>query len=111
MTKYYTTKDGRIQFIKKGLPPESIPGYEVDPGDPYMFHPILVPCAARTYRNMGEAECCPIGRFIRHCSKFHYYNMTPEMCSSCAEAGNHVPLGLDKLKSDSQVPDDKSHSA
>ena len=99
-TRFITQMDGTLQFVKRGLPPDELPGYEADPNDPYLFHPILPPCAARTYKNLDNSDCCPIGRHLRHCSKFGYYSMTPETCKMCAEAGNHVPiveLGTEKL--------------
>ncbi len=100
--RFITAPDGSLQFLKRGMPPEEMPGYEPDPGDPYMFHPILAPCAARIYKNFVDSECCPIARHVRHCTKYGYYQMTPETCKSCSDQNLHQPvtISVDKLNSD-----------
>ena len=91
--RYMVLPDGSIEFIRKGLPPEDVPGYEVDPLNSYLFHPILPPCQARIFKDLGS-ECCPLSRSMRFCTKFSLYAMRPETCKSCAERGDHVPPGV-----------------
>lgn len=86
--------DGSIQFITRGLPPTEVPGYEVDEGDIYLFHPILTPCQARIFKQMNDSSCCPTGRKVRHCTKFGYYSMPASTCKACEKQGLHVPVVL-----------------
>lgn len=87
--RYFVQPDGSIEFMKKGPPPQEVPGYEVDPGNPYHFLPILPPCEARIYKDLGE-KCCPTARFMRHCTKFNLFAMTPQTCNDCAKRGENV---------------------
>ncbi len=87
--KYISLANGDIQFIKRGDPPMVVPGYEVDAGDPYIFHPVLPPCQYRTFKLL-VLSCCPSGKNVRHCTKFGFLSMPPETCISC------VKMGLDQ---------------
>jgi len=100
MRHFISLPNGSIQFIKRGIPPDEIPGFEVDPGDSYLFHPVLPPCAARTYVTI-EGDCCPISRHMRHCTKYGFYQMTPLQCKTCYAEGKSIPieLGIEKLVS------------
>lgn len=92
MRRFIELGDGSIQFPMNGPPPMIVPGYEVDPGDPYRFHLELEPCAARTFKNVKVGNCCPEGRNVRHCTKFNLVAMTPPHCKNCVEKGEHVPI-------------------
>lgn len=96
--RYFKLPDGSVQFIARGLPPEELSGYVVDEHDPYIFHPILPPCAARVYKDLPGKECCHAAKNVRHCTKYGYIAMTAETCFSCAAQNMHIELNTTKLK-------------
>jgi len=87
--RFYTLPGGAIQFIHRGLPPMEVPGYEVDPGDPYIFHPVVAPCVHRVPLKI-TTPCCPEGKEIRFCDKFKYYNVLSSQCMDCIRLGNQT---------------------
>lgn len=90
MTRYLTYIDGSIEFIKRGLPPTEVPGFEVDPGNPYIFRPILPPCKRRTTVKV-PTPCCPEGKEVVACEKFGFIYMTPQCCINCDKDGKSEP--------------------
>lgn len=59
--------DGELTFPHRGTPPKTIQGYKADPGDPYVFKPLIKPCI---YRGVSWRKVC--GGMVQsmHCSKF-----------------------------------------
>jgi len=88
--QYIRMGDGSIIFKKRGLPPTEVPGYEVDPGDPYRFTPLLPPCKARTIR-LVQVPCCIDKIPLRHCTKYNLLSMTFDHCIGCNKRGESDP--------------------
>lgn len=78
--RYRILDDGTLVFPKNGLPPMELNGYVQDPGDPYVFTPIVPDCVHRTQRN----SCLPCGTHIMKafCLKLELF-VTPKHCSEC----------------------------
>lgn len=74
--------DGTIAFENRGPPPADIPGYEREPGDPYVFHPIQEPCTHR----QDILERCPRGNYrVKSFCTLKSINLTPKLCQECKE--------------------------
>jgi hypothetical protein len=82
--------NGDIEFVKRGPAPMVVPGYEPDEGDPYVFHPIMPACTARTFKKITSG-CCPEGREVLFCIKYNLLAVMPSKCVDCAKKNQHQP--------------------
>lgn len=79
---YRMLADGTIIFPKRGQPPPGLPGYDRDPGDPYIFYPSVLPCKHRVL----SAIKLPCGK-IKSQTKCILKNIIPTLsdCEKCKE--------------------------
>lgn len=78
--------DGCIVFPRRGKPPACPDGYDSDPGNPYVFHPIKFDCEYRTRRKI-KPHCNECKRTKMWCTKIESY-MTYFGCMKCRNDSN-----------------------
>lgn len=74
--------DGSIILTNRGIPPDcDVPGYEVDPTDPYRWNLLYVPCI---HREHDRPFRCPSGRIGKadYC-KLLQIKTTRNLCFHC----------------------------
>jgi hypothetical protein len=75
-------EDGSLAFPKRGEAPTHIAGYMRDPGDSFLFKPIMKKCKFRTFKE-DTADCCSgAARLNMYCNLF-VKNITWNNCNSC----------------------------
>jgi hypothetical protein len=90
VANYSILVDGSIIFPHRGNPPMEVPGFEVDPGDPYRFFPVLPACKKRVFKKL-QVPCCKDLMNITCCEKYDIPMVTPQYCFECARLGRHEP--------------------
>ncbi len=75
--------NGVIMFPKRGPPPRCPDGYDVDPQDPYVFHPSWEPCK---YRYDRPYRCASGLMKVTPSCKLLGTDITFAQCNVCALA-------------------------
>lgn len=73
------SSDGSLLFPHRGNPPKAVPGYQVDPGDPYIFKLIEKPCK---FRGCEWKKVCGGMYAIRKCQLLGINPTVPD-CVEC----------------------------
>lgn len=84
MTKPRSHSDGTLHYPRRGKPPSPLPGYYIDPKDPYILIPDFIPCKFRELtpilKPCGEFRCAYTCK-IKNNREVNYL-----FCESCDDA-------------------------
>lgn len=84
------TADGRLVYPTRGKPPECPEGYKRDPGNDFIFIPILRPCPYR--KTESRKLTCKVCLTCLHCVAYAK-DVTARQCRACPM--NSVPDSVD----------------